>query len=112
MVGIAGHSQVFLTEDADPVRRCCEVVHAPILEHHTFVQPEKMGAAFSLGRSRPIEDDNVQVVDLLDNPLGQLGEHRIDQPFECGQVALKCEIGVRGWCHRREVRCCSMPTGP
>jgi len=83
----AGHPEVFLSEDADPVGSSCEVVHAPILQHHTLVEPEESLSVLSLfGRWFVLHND-VEVVDLLDDPFRQLVEHQIDNAFKCSQVA-------------------------
>ena len=83
--GGEAHPEMRLSENCDLVRHCTEVMLTAVREHHALVEPEKVAVMSPLGRSRPLFDHDPQVVDLIDHPLGKLGEDVVDDLFEFGQ---------------------------
>lgn len=65
----AGVAEVFLAEDADPIRGGREVMHAAVLEHYTLIEPEQMSTVLGLRWSWPILNHDMEIVDLVDHPL-------------------------------------------
>lgn len=90
----AGMAKMLFAEDADAVGCRGEVVHAAVFEHDSLVEPEKVGAALSLGRRRTILNNDVKVVDLVDDPLGEFVEDTVDDTLEGIEVAAIGQFGI------------------
>ena len=65
-------------EDDDAIWSDSVVVDSSIGERHSFVDTEQALTVGVLLACRPILDDDVEVVDLLDHPLGQRVERFVD----------------------------------
>ncbi len=80
------HAEVGLAVDGDLVRHGCEVVLATVGQHHALVEAEEIAVLSDLVGARALLDDDMQVVDTIDNPLRELGEHLVDNLFKLDQV--------------------------
>ena len=66
----------------DPIGQKPRVPARPIVEVHSFIQPEQGDTAGILRWRRPILHDDLQVVDGVGDPRREISERLIDQQFE------------------------------
>ncbi len=78
--------EVGLAEDRDLVGHGPKVVIATVGKHYPFIKAEQVAVLLDLGAARMFLDYDPQVVDLIDDPLGQLSEDVVYYGFELGSV--------------------------
>jgi hypothetical protein len=76
------HVQVRATEDDDPVGESAPVVAGTFLETHPFIYPESVAKR----RGGILFHENVEVVDLGYDPVGQVLKDLVDCTLEFGTI--------------------------
>ena len=84
-----------LAEDRDSVWHGAPIISTPLGEGNTFVDPEQSFAFRILLGSRGLLDHDHQVIDLIDDPFGQVVEYPIDDMLEMSPVHSRIQPEVR-----------------